>query len=191
VDLILRNLAPNRTASIQLYQRGTNTTVGSAIAGTSSVYDYTFPNIPTGDFDYSLIGFTALPSSRRSLRSTAIAVYEAATWWEIETAVRNGVPIVPNEPGRSALQILCLDQLGNPEPNVVIDSRIIEVPSGDQNLAYKGSKQSATSDSEGYVILSAIKGAVYEYKRGKAEVWAKVIIGQEDSTDVQSIIGSP
>lgn len=34
--LTIDNLAPGRTAVLQLYTRGTNTTVGSAITGTSS-----------------------------------------------------------------------------------------------------------------------------------------------------------
>lgn len=98
---------------------------------------------------------------------------------------------VPVDPGKSILTILCLDQNGDAEPNVVIDIRIVEVPSGDLNVAYKGTKQTATSDSNGYATLQAIQGAVYEYKRGKSDVWSKVTIGQGASTNVQSIIGAP
>jgi len=94
-------------------------------------------------------------------------------------------------PDKSALIILCLDQNGDPEPNVDLDIRISQVPSGDINIAYKGTKQTATSGLDGYATLEAIKGAVYEYKRGKSDQWLRVTIGQGASTNVQSIIGAP
>jgi hypothetical protein len=97
----------------------------------------------------------------------------------------------PSNPDMSVLTILCLDANGDPEQGVSIDIRIVTVPSGDLNIAYKGAKQTALSDANGYATLQAIKGAVYEYKRGKAEVWAKVTIGAGVSTNVQSVIGSP
>lgn len=85
MDLILSNLAPNRTATIQLYERDTNTAAGSPIGFSGeSDYTYTFPIAVVGDFDYELIGFTDQPGSRRALRVTATDIFEAADWWIIE-----------------------------------------------------------------------------------------------------------
>jgi hypothetical protein len=97
----------------------------------------------------------------------------------------------PSNPDSSVLTVLCLDELGDPEPGVDIDIRIVTVPSGDTNIAYKGVKQTATSDVNGIASLQAIKGAIYEYKRGKAEVWKQVTIGSGATTNVSSFIGSP
>jgi hypothetical protein len=101
------------------------------------------------------------------------------------------VSTVPSSPDSSVLTVLCLDELGEPEPGVDIDIRIVTVPSGDTNTAYKGSKQTAVSNSSGIASLQAIKGAVYEYKRGKAEIWNRVTIGSGATTNVSSFIGSP
>jgi hypothetical protein len=97
----------------------------------------------------------------------------------------------PANPDKSALVILCLDEAGEPEPGVAIDLRIAVVPTGGQNVAYKGIKQTATSDANGVARLEATKGATYEYKRGKADVWQRVTIGSGSSTNVSSFIGSP
>lgn len=96
MDLILSNLAPNRTASIQLYQRGTNTAVGSPIAGTSVVYVYTFEDLPLGDFDYVLLGFTDPPGVPRALRVTATQVIEAESWYWIESIDWESSGVVQN-----------------------------------------------------------------------------------------------
>ena len=93
MDLILTNLAPNRTASIQLYQRGTNTAVGSPISGTSVDYTYTFPGVPsTGDYDCSLIGFTDPVGARFPVRD-GIA-YDLP--WSVVDATIAAVPPTPS-----------------------------------------------------------------------------------------------
>lgn len=97
----------------------------------------------------------------------------------------------PANPGLSALVVLCLDEDGEPEAGVDIDIRIVTVPSGDQNIAYKGSKQTATSDVDGIARLEAVQGSVCEWKRGRSDVWARVTIDGDSSTNVTSIIGSP
>lgn len=161
MDLILTNLAPNRTASIQLYQRGTNTAVGSPIAGTGSGYDYNFPNIPIGDFDYSLIGFTALPGSRRAIRSTSIYVYESAYWWEIDTSISNGVPIVPSPITGLCNVTVAVTFNGTPVvgavATAVLDSKVNTV---DQYLVSRAIA-SATTNEEGVCILRLIQFAQF------------------------------
>lgn len=97
----------------------------------------------------------------------------------------------PTNPLLSALSILCVGNDGQPEADVDIDIKIITVPDGDENIAYKGSKKTATSDGNGVASFEAVKGAVYEYKRGTAQIWERVTIGSGSSTDVTSFIGSP
>ena len=97
----------------------------------------------------------------------------------------------PSAPNLSVLTILCLDAAGAIESGVSIDIRIITVPSGDTNTAYKGSKQTVVSGVDGIASLEAVRGATYEYKRGTRDVWAEVTIGDAATTDVTSFIGSP
>lgn len=97
----------------------------------------------------------------------------------------------PTNPSLSAIVVLCLDSAGQPEPDVDIDLRIVTVPSGSQNIAYKGAKQTATSDVDGIARLEAVQGSVCEYKRGKADVWTRVTIDSDSVTNVTSVIGSP
>jgi len=97
----------------------------------------------------------------------------------------------PSAPNLSVLNILCLDAAGAIEAGVAIDIRIITVPSGDQNIAYKGAKQTVVSGVNGIASLEAVRGATYEYKRGTRDVWAEVVIQDANSTDVESFIGSP
>lgn len=182
--------------------------------------DYTLTvNVTDASTDDEIEGATVTLSrtGQRSVGSTnasgvATLGVDAATWTYVVRAggyaSKTGIVVVsanqslaveldaivlpaPSNPDTSALVILCLDANGDPEPDVSIDIRIVTVPSGDQNIAYKGTKQTATSDANGYATLQAIKGAVYEYKRGKAEVWSKVTIGSGSATNVQSVIGSP
>jgi hypothetical protein len=46
--LVLTDLAPGRTATLQLYVRGTNTTSGSLITGTSVSTTYSFVGVTVG-----------------------------------------------------------------------------------------------------------------------------------------------
>lgn len=111
---------------------------------------------------------------------------ETATYSMTQTAITP-----PSAPNLSVLTILCLDAAGAVESGVSIDIRIVTVPSGDTNTAYKGSKQTVVSNGSGIASLEAVRGAVYEYKRGTRDVWAEVTIGDAATTDVTSFIGSP
>jgi len=97
----------------------------------------------------------------------------------------------PSAPNKSVLTILCLDAAGDAESGVLIDVRITAVPGGDQNTAYKGSKQTATSNGSGIATLEVVRGGTYEYKRGTRDIWTEVVIGDSATTDVTSFIGSP
>jgi hypothetical protein len=97
----------------------------------------------------------------------------------------------PSNPDLSAIVVLCLDAAGQPEADVDIDIRIVTVPSGSQNIAYKGSKQTATSDEDGIARFEVVQGSVCEWKRGRADVWSTVTIDSDSVTNVTSVIGSP
>ena len=111
---------------------------------------------------------------------------EAATY-----SMMANVVSPPSNPLLSALEVLCVDENGDPEADVDVDIRIITVPSGDVNVSYKGSKQTATSGVDGIARFEAVRGAVYEYKRGLANVWERVTIDNDSSTNVASFIGTP
>jgi hypothetical protein len=97
----------------------------------------------------------------------------------------------PSNPSLSAIVVLCLNAAGQPEASVAIDIRIVTVPSGSQNIAYKGSKQTATSNVNGIAQFEVVQGSVCEWKRGKADVWSSVTIDSDSVTNVTSVIGSP
>jgi len=97
----------------------------------------------------------------------------------------------PSNPDLSAIVVLCLDAAGQPEPDVDVDIRIVTVPSGSRNIAYKGAKQTATSDDDGIARFEVVQGSVCEWKRGRADVWSRVTIDSDSVTNVTSVIGSP
>lgn len=101
-------------------------------------------------------------------------------------------PVAPPAlPTLSAIELLCVDSAGQPEPGAEVAIRIITIPSGSQNVAYRGSKQTATSDSDGIARFEVVQGATYEWKRGLADVWQQVAIDSDSVTNVTSVIGSP
>jgi hypothetical protein len=143
--------------------------------------------IKTDDGTFTLR--VVVPAGYEDVADTTVTINGADSVATVTLVATTVTP--PANPAKSALEILCLDETGEPEADVAVDIRIAVVPSGDQNIAYKGTKQTATSDANGVARLEAIKGAEYEYKRGKAEVWNRVTIGSGDTTSVSSFIGSP
>lgn len=111
---------------------------------------------------------------------------EAQTYSMTEVAVTP-----PSTPGLSAVEVLCVDSAGQPEEGITVDIRMITIPSGSQNVAYRGTKQTATSDSDGIARFEVVQGATYEWKRGLADVWQQVAIDSDSVTNVTSVIGSP
>jgi hypothetical protein len=98
---------------------------------------------------------------------------------------------VPTNPAKSALHVLCVDEDGEPEVGVAVDIRIIKVPSGSTDIAFKASKQTANSDANGTASFEAYKNATYQIKRGKADEWETITISSGDTTSVTSFIGAP
>lgn len=97
----------------------------------------------------------------------------------------------PVNPSLSAIEVLCVDSAGQPEEGVNVDIRIVSIPSGSVNYAFKGAKQTATSDGDGIARFEVVQSATYEWKRGLADVWQKVVIDPDGVTNVTSVIGSP
>lgn len=84
--LVLTDLAPGRTATLQLYVRGTNTTSGSLITGTSSGTTYSFVGVPaTGDYDGLLSGFTTPNGARFPIRNAV--GYVEDNWTVVDATV--------------------------------------------------------------------------------------------------------
>ena len=154
----------------------------SATTGTDGI-----ATVKTDDGTFTLR--VVVPAGYEDVADSSVTINGADSTATVTLVATTVTP--PTNPAKSALEILCLDETGEPEADVAVDIRIAVVPSGDQNVAYKGTKQTATSDANGVARLEAIKGAEYEYKRGKAEVWNRVTIGSGDTTSVSSFIGSP
>jgi len=97
----------------------------------------------------------------------------------------------PTSPSKSAIEVLCVDENVDAESGVAVDFRIVTIPTGDQNIAYKGTKQTATSNVDGIARFEVARGSVCEYKRGEADVWQRVTVDNDSVTNVTSFIGSP
>lgn len=130
----------------------------------------------------------AITKAGYSFASTSLVVDGMETQTYSMTALSITPPATP---GLSAIEVLCIDASGQPESGVKVDIRIAIVPSGSQNVAYKGTKQTATSDVDGIARFEVVQGATYEWKRGTADVWTRVAIDNDAVTSVTSIIGSP
>jgi hypothetical protein len=97
----------------------------------------------------------------------------------------------PESPLMSLVAVLCLDEQGQPEAGVSVDLRVVSIPTGDTNVAYKGNKQTAISGVDGIATIEAPRGSRCQIKRGPAADWKTITIADAASTDVESIIGSP
>lgn len=84
--VVINNLAPGRTAVLQLYSRGTNTAVGAPITGTSSEETYSFAGVPSpGDYDAQLSGFTDTNDVRFPIRDGV--AYPGIPWSIIDATI--------------------------------------------------------------------------------------------------------
>lgn len=97
----------------------------------------------------------------------------------------------PTSPSLSAIEVLCLDSAGQIEVGVDVDIRMVSIPSGSQNIAFKGAKQTATSDADGIARFEVVQGSTCEWKRGAADVWQRISVDADGVTNVASVIGSP
>jgi uncharacterized ParB-like nuclease family protein len=120
--LTLTDLAPGRTATLQLYERGTNTAVGSLITGTSSGTTYSFVGVPaTGDYDAQLAGFTTPNGARFPVRNGVAYVEES---WAVVDASIFVPPIAaaPTTPNTCAVTIRATQAGDEKQVRVLITS---------------------------------------------------------------------
>jgi len=97
----------------------------------------------------------------------------------------------PTNPDLSAIEVLCLGADFTASSGIDIDFRMAVIPSSDQNNAFPGAKVTVTSNVSGIARWEAPQGAAIEYKRGRADVWARVTLDSDSVTNVTSVIGSP
>jgi hypothetical protein len=124
---------------------------------------------------------------RATTNTTAIADTSAVT---VGASGGGGID-PPESPLMSLLTVLCLDENGMPEADVEVDLRIVTVPTGDTNIAYKGNKKTGVSDANGIAMIEAPRGSRCQIKRGPGADWKTIAIADAASTDIESIIGSP
>jgi hypothetical protein len=120
--ITLTDLAPGRTATLQLYERGTNTTVGSLITGTSSGTTYSFVGVPAaGDYDAQLAGFTTPNGARFPVRNGVAYVEES---WTVVDASIFVPPIAaaPTTPNTCAVTIRATQAGDEKQVRVLITS---------------------------------------------------------------------
>ena len=120
--VVITNLAPGRTAVLQLYERGTNTTVGSAITGTSSGSTYSFAGVTSpADYDAILSGFTTPNGARFPIRD-GIA-YPGIPWTIVDATIYTPpVPAEPSTPNVCRVTIRSSKAGGELKTRVVIES---------------------------------------------------------------------
>ena len=143
--------------------------------------------IQTDDGTYTLR--VAVPTGYEALADTSLTISGADSTATVTLVASTVEP--PTNPLMSRLDVLCLDAAGEAEAGVEVDARIVSVPAGSTNTAFKGNKQTATSGADGIATFEAPKGAKYQIKRGTAADWQTITIGSTDVTTISSFIGSP
>lgn len=84
--VVINNLAPGRTAVLQLYSRGTDEAVGAPITGSISGATYSFAGVPSpGDYDAQLSGFTTPNAARFPIRDGV--AYPDASWSVVDATI--------------------------------------------------------------------------------------------------------
>lgn len=97
----------------------------------------------------------------------------------------------PSAPNLSVIEVSCLDGDYAAEEGVDIDFRIVTVPEGDSDRAFRSTKTTVTSNSSGVARYEAPYGSIIEYKRGSATVWESAIVQSAATTSIGSFIGAP
>jgi len=120
--VVINDLAPGRTAVLQLYARGTNTTVGSAITGTSIGATYSFSGVPSpGDYDAQLSGFTTPNGARFPIRDGV--AYPGIPWTIVDATVYTPpISAPPSTPNVCRVTIRSSKAGGALKTRVVIES---------------------------------------------------------------------
>ena len=165
--------------------------VRMSLVGVAGKTDTTSSNgvatVKTNDGTYTLR--VVVPAGYEDVADTTVTIDGADDKATVTLVATTVSP--PTNPLMSRLDVLCLDASGVAEAGVVVDARIVTVPSGSTNTAFRGNKQTATSGVDGIATFEAPRGAKYQIKRGTAADWQTITIGSGDVTTINSFIGSP
>jgi hypothetical protein len=141
--------------------------------------------IKTDDGTYTLRIVT--PVAYEDIADSVVTVGGAD---DVATVVLTPVSLpIPENPGNSILEVLCLDETVSPEAGVLIEAQIVRVPSGSMGTIFDRKILTATSGSDGIATLECAKGATYRVRRGPDGVWQEVKISRTDTTTIESFIG--
>jgi hypothetical protein len=158
------------------------------VAGkTSTTGSSGIATVKTDDGTYTLR--VVVPAGYEDVADTTVTITGADSTATVTLVATTVTP--PTNPLLSRLDVLCLDAAGVAEVGVDVDARIVTVPSGSTNTAFKGNKQTATSGVDGVATFEVPRGAKYQIKRGTAADWQTITIGSGDVTTISSFIGSP
>lgn len=168
--------SPIEGASVRLYRSGETETQASDVAGETEF------TVEAATWSYAVI------ASGYAGATGAIVVSDdgASTIQLTASAVTP-----PASPSLSAIEVLCLDSTGQIESGVDVDIRMVAIPGGSQNMAFKGAKQTATSGVDGIARFEVVQGSTCEWKRGAADAWQRISVDSDGVTNVTSVIGSP
>ncbi len=90
-------LAPGYTVTLQPYTLA-GVAVGSPISPSSvagSLYTFNLTGLAAGDYNVQLAGNWESNGQRFPMRKTALGIYIADYWWQINAAIAGGVVITP------------------------------------------------------------------------------------------------
>lgn len=142
-------------------------------------------NVKTDDGTYTLR--VVVPAGYDDVADAALVISGADSTATVTLTPASTT--LPDNPGNSVLEVLCLDETGTPEVSVVIEAQIMRVPSGSTGIVFDRQVLSATSGVDGVATLECIKGATYRVRRGPGGVWQEVKMSRTDTTTIQSFIG--
>lgn len=167
---------PIESARVRIYRTGADGTQSTDPDGEVSMAR-----------DAATWAVTVSADGYESLATTLVVTGDAPVSYELNALV----VAAPDDPAKSAIEVLCLNEDSEAEADIDVDFRIVVIPSGDTNKTFFGGKVTKTSNASGVARYEGPRGATIEYKRGRADVWTRVVLDNDSLTSVTSIIGSP
>lgn len=148
------------TLTIQLLARIGGAAVGDPIVGvwTGSLYEFDLGDTPAGDYDVQLTGLCTpewLPFPMRL--ATNGAVYHADYWWQIDTAIPAGVPLVPSPiDGLCNLLVSASDGL-EVVPGARVQAQFEDENNNTSTWLISRAVNSGVTDEDGFCTLTLIQ----------------------------------
>ena len=157
---------PGLTTAIQPYDRTTDAAVGSPRAGVpdgtdTTLYRYNLTSLAAGDYAVQLTGVSTPNGARFMLRKTAIAIYVADSWAEMDTFAPDAD--IPTSP---TLQVTGFWKVYDKDGVLEVGSRIFlrtsDLPEDSRGLVLEDALRQGTSDADGIVAFTGLfPGATY------------------------------